>query len=321
MTYTPTLYSGNIDRLSSGLATSGTLFPVGINTINPQGKIPTISSWSFDIQHQFSNSTALDIGYVGNSAAHLSYAYDLNQRPLGYTTNNNLLTSVNQATNALRPYRGFGQIHYTDFGANSNYHALQVQLTRRFTKDVFISANYTWSRAMDQTDDDTNPIPNSFNRRGEYAPAGFDRTHTFTVNYVWTLPVLRDRNALIRNTIGGWEFSGITRFWSGVPFTLLCGNCDPGNLDGATLGQFSSSNGTNYGGARLDYSGGELYPATRTVQQYVNLAAFSRPVERYHRQPGPECASRTWYQPVGHLPFQEHQHHRECQIPAASGNV
>lgn len=279
LTYTPTLYSGNIDGLSPALANSGPLFPVRIVTISRQGKIPTIYSWSFDLQHQFSSSTALDVGYVGNAASHLSYAFNLNQRPLGYTTGNSLLASVNQAGNALRPYRGYGQINFTDFGANSNYHALQVQLTRRFTKDVFISANYTWSRAMNQVDNDTTPIPNSYNRRGEYAPAGFDRTHTFTVNYVWTLPTLRDRNAFLKYTVGGWEFSGITRFWSGSPFTPLCDGCNPGNLDGAGQGRYGSSNGTQYGGTRLNYVGGELYNQNRTVEQYFNLAAFARPAE------------------------------------------
>ena len=278
LTYTPTLYSGNIDNLSPALTSGGTQFPVRVITISGQGKIPTIYSWSFDIQHQFSRSTALDVGYVGNAASHLSYALDLNQRPLGYTTNNNRLANVNQSEDALRPFLGYKQVNFTDFGANSNYHALQVQLTRRFSKDVFISANYTWSRAMDQADDDTNPIFNSFDRRGQYAPAGFDRTHTFTVNYVYTLPLLQNRNALVKYTLGGWEFSGITRFWSGTPFSPLCGNCNPGNLDGGGQGRYSVS-GTNYGGARLDYAGGELYPATQTVQQYINLAAFARPAE------------------------------------------
>jgi hypothetical protein len=278
LTYTPTLYNGNIDALSPSLATNGTLFPTVLNTPAQSGNIPTIYSWSFDIQHQFTRSTALTIGYVGNAAAHLAYARDLNQRPLGYTTSSNILQTVNRADNALRPYRGYGQIRFTDFGANSNYNALQVQLTRRFTRDIFISANYTWSRAMDQVDDDTNPIPNAFNRRGEYAPAGFDREHTFTVNYVYTLPTLNDRNSFIKYTLGGWEVAGITRFWSGTPFSVLSTSSNPGNLDSATYGQYTVA-GTVFGGIRADYVGGQVIPDNKTWQRYFNPSAFARPAD------------------------------------------
>ncbi len=278
LTYTPNLYNGNIDNLSPALASNGTLFPTGLNALNQNGKIPTIYSWSFDIQHQFNRSTALDVGYVGNEAAHLAYSYDLNQRPAGYTTNNGLLASVNGAANALRPYAGYGQIHFTDFGANSNYNALQVQLTRRFTSNLFLSANYTWSKALDIVDDDTTLIPNSFNRQAEYGPAGFDREHTFTVNYVYTLPTFKNHNAFIKQTIGGWEITGITRFWAGSPFSVLSGNTNPGNLDG-NIGTTTLSNGTQYGGVRANYVGGPVFPANQTWQQYFNVGAFSRPAE------------------------------------------
>jgi Carboxypeptidase regulatory-like domain/TonB-dependent Receptor Plug Domain len=269
LSYTPNLYNGNIDNLSPSLATSGTLFPVRIIAFSGVGKIPTTYSWSFGIQHQFTSSMALDVAYVGNAATHLAYAMDLNQRPLGFTTSSNILQTVNNADNALRPFRGFQQINFTDFGANSNYHALQVQLTRRFTRDVFISANYTWSRAMDQADDDTTPIPYAYNRRGEYGPAGFDRQHVFTVNYVYTLPTLNSRNAFVKHTLGGWELTGITRYWSGFPFSVLSPNSNPGTLDPGNFG----------GGIRANYVGGPLYPATQSWQQFFNTAAFARPLD------------------------------------------
>ncbi len=159
LAYTPNLYNGNIDNLSPALVSNGTLFPVGVNTFNKNGKIPAIYSWSFDIQRQLSTTTAIDVGYVGNQVNHLSYASDLDQLPLGTTTSGTAFASVNSQGNALRPYRGFANIDYTDFAANSNYNALQIQLTRRFSDNLTISANYTWSRAMDQADDDTSGIP------------------------------------------------------------------------------------------------------------------------------------------------------------------
>ena len=276
LSYTPNLYNGNVDNLSPSLVSGGTLFPVGINAFSRQGKIPTVSSWSLDLQHQLGNNMAIDIGYVGNAAAHLAYAFDLNQRPLGYTTSSNILATVNNANNALRPYLGYGNIHFTDFGANSNYNALQVQFTRRFTSNLTVSANYTWSKAMDQIDDDTTTIPYSFNRRGEYGPAGFDREHVATINYIYVLPKLNNRNSLVKYTLGGWEVTGITRFWGGFPFSVLSPGAVPGNLDGGGYGQYTLSS-TTYGGVRADYAGGQVLPSNKTWQQYFDPFVFTRP--------------------------------------------
>jgi len=122
---------------------------------------------------------------------------------------------------------------------------------------------------MDQADDDTTQIPYAYNRRGEYGPAGFDRKHTFTVNYVYTLPTLNGHNAFLKHTAGGWEITGITRYWSGFPFSVLSPNSNPGTLDAGNYG----------GGIRADSVGGPLYPATQTWQQFFNTAAFARPLD------------------------------------------
>ena len=273
LSYTPTVYNGNIANLNPSLITGSALFPVGLTSFNQQGKIPTIYSWSVDVQHQFSNSLALDIGYVGNIANHLQVLSDSNQLPLGTTTNTNILQTVNNASNALRPYAGYTTNAYTDFAANSNYNALQVQLTRRFTSNVTISANYTWSKAMDQVDDDTTPIPDAFNRREEYGPAGFNRTNVFTINYVYLLPKFTRYNQFVKQTLGGWEVTGITRFWSGFPISILSYGTNPGNLDGGNYGNATYGT-TPYGGVRADYIGGQITPANKTWQEYFNPLAF-----------------------------------------------
>ena len=264
LVYTPNLFNNNIDTLSPNLVANGPRFPVSLNAFGRDGKLPSIYSWSFDIQHQFTNSLALDVGYVGNAATHLEYARNANSLPLGTTTGSNILETVNQARDAIRPYKGYTGIDLTQNGSNSNYHALQVLLTRRFTTNVTISAAYTWSRAMDQIDDDTTQIPYAYDRRREYAPAGFDREHTFSLNYVWTLPTLSRYNQLVKQTLGGWEFSGITRFWSGFPLSVLSPNTNPGTLDG---------------GARADYLGGQVKPDNPTWQQYFDPFVFARPVD------------------------------------------
>jgi hypothetical protein len=269
LSYTPTLYNGNIDNLNPSLVSSGPLFPVNITSFNKEGKIPTTYSWSLGVQHQLTSNMALDISYVGNATAHLQYQYDYNQLPLGTTVNTPILTNVNRTTAAARPYKGYNNINFTDYGANSNYNALQIQLTRRFTKDIMISANYTWSKALDIIDVDNSPILYSYDRKREYGPADFDRTHVFTVNYVYTLPTLQNHNSFVKHTLGGWELTGITRFWSGTPFSVLAPGADPGTLDGGGYGTK----------VRADYIGGNVYPAQKTWQQWFNPYAFARPLD------------------------------------------
>ena len=269
LSYTPTLFNGNIDGLSPSLVSSGPLFPVSINTFNKEGKIPTTYSWSLGIQHQLTGNTALDISYVGNVVNHLQYQVDLNQLPLGTTTSSPILASVNNTGAAIRPYKGFNNINYTDFGASSNYNALQVQLTRRFTKDIMISANYTWSKALDIIDSDSSQLVYAFDRQREYGPADFDRTHVFTLNYVYTLPTLQNHSSFVKYPLGGWEITGITRFWSGTPFSVLSPNTNPGTLDGGGYG-------TN---VRANFIGGSLYPDHKTWQEWYNPFAFARPLD------------------------------------------
>lgn len=262
LSYTPNLYLGNIDNLSPALVASGTRYPVGINAFNQNGKIPTTYGYSFGIQQQLTGNTSLDIAYVGNLSRHLQYQLDLNQLPLGTTTNSNILATVNNQQNAIRPFKGFTNVNFTDYGANSNYNALQMRLSRRFTRSLLLTADYTWSKALNTGDNDGDQIAYFLDRHREYGPAGYDRTNVFNLTYVYTLPELRNKGALLKYVVGGWEMAGITRFWSGQPFNITS-NGNPGTLGG---------------GVRPDYAGGAITPNQNRLQ-WFNPLAFSRPAD------------------------------------------
>ena len=90
--------------------------------------------------------------------------------------------------------RAFGRTIPTnmwDGYLSSNYHSLQVAVNRSFAKGLMIKGAYTYSKAIDYTDDDGwasvgwNWAP-VFQRNR--ATAGFDRTHVFQVGWVYELP-------------------------------------------------------------------------------------------------------------------------------------
>ena len=269
LVFTPTLYGGNLDRVDPSLVSSGTRAPVAVTAVSQQGENPTIYAWSFDVQREIGGKTSIDIGYVGNTSRHLLNRRDLGQLPLNTTTapGSTLLSSVNFTNNAIRPYPGFTAVNYTEFSGTSNYHALQTRLSRRFASNFTGNISYTWSRAMDQADNDTDAIGYYLDRHREVGPAGFDRTHIFTLDYVYELPKLKSGNGLVKSVVNGWQISGITRFWSGSPLNLTT-NGNPGTL--------ASSNPSP---VRPDYLGGQIYADKQDRFNYFNPLAFGRPAD------------------------------------------
>ena len=115
-----------------------------------------------------------------------------------------------------------GLIQYMEFDSNSNYHALQVHLTRRFSSLTLIMS-YTWSKALDVADTLSslvNPFLNYGSRN--YGPAGFDRRQFLAISYVYMLPGFSRywNNRFSRTAFDGWELTSISSFVSGAPTAI-----------------------------------------------------------------------------------------------------
>jgi hypothetical protein len=267
LTVTPTVYGGNLDQLSPSLASSGTVSPVSVTAVDKKGQIPTTYSWSFDVQRELGKATSVDIGYVGNLGRHLQYNRDLGQLPLNTTTaaGSTLLSNVNFTNNAVRPYLGFQSVNFTEFGATSNYNALQTRLSRRFAAHFTVNVSYTWSKAMDEVDADGNAIGYAYDRRRDYARAGYDRTHAFNFDYVYEFPKITKDNTFVKTVANGWQLAGLTRFDSGTPINVTA-NGDTGTLAGSS-------------GQRADYIGGQIYPSNQNAFNFFNPLVFARPAQ------------------------------------------
>jgi hypothetical protein len=243
------------------LIQQGVRFPVGLSTFDPAGQIPTIYSWSIGVQREVTRSMSVDVAYLGNAGRHLQYRRDLNQLDLGTTLQPGVLASVNNAQNALRRYRGYLGIPFTEFGAVSNYKALQARLTRRFAQSLTGNFNYTLSAARGEVDGDGTSIGYYKDRRREYSYSGYDRRQVVTIDFVYELPKFAKDSRAAGIVLNGWQMNGITRFWSGNPGTVTSN----GNL--GTLG----------GGQFANYITGSIYPDQQSRRNYINIAAFGRP--------------------------------------------
>ncbi len=277
--YSSTALYGNVSSFNVSTPTgqappSMTIFPTN-------DTMPSIYSWYFGVQHALSNSMTLDVSYSGNHSVHLMDQRQINALPAGYTTANpTALSSVNKQYTALLPYRGWGNLTAVETNAYSRYNALMVRLSRRFGKGFTGNVNYTYSKAMDIVDNDSDQINNPFNIAAQYAPAGYNQTHVFTTDWVYHLPNFTQKRALGFLT-NGWEFTAILSVHSGMPFTVNSN----GNLNGYNAG-------TQYVNVT-----GDVY-ANQSSSQWINPKAFTQPADGTYGTTGRNAFRFPWVQNV-----------------------
>jgi Carboxypeptidase regulatory-like domain/TonB-dependent Receptor Plug Domain len=252
LSYTATVFNGKLSQLGPQDIT-GVLAPSSVNAFDPQGQIPTIYGYSAGVQRELPGQTALEVAYVGNMGRHLMYQYNSNSLPVGC---NPLFDASNSCSpskpNAFYvPFAGYGTTNFTKYDANSEYNSLQVKLTRRFHRDLLLTADYVLSKALDIEDNDNGNI-NDTNGGGnnltdplhpqlDWARAGYNRTHVFNLNYVYTFPTFRNSSPAMRLLAGGWEWGGIWKYWTGPPLDVTS-NGNAGNFIGVTRPDLGSGN-------------------------------------------------------------------------------
>jgi hypothetical protein len=215
----PLMYYGQISQIRSS---QGFTFPADTYAADPKGTLPSAMNFSFSVQRRLWGGTILDVGYAGSLGRHLQWMRNLNAIPVG----TDFLASSQDPTtpgkplsaNFLRPIPGYGLIDQIEMASSSNYHSLQVSARRRFGRNMQFGAAWTWSKAMDFNDTDDSEVATIVPLRSwNYGPASFDRTHIVKINYLYDLPKLPVRNAILRAGLHGWQLSGIVSFISGQP--------------------------------------------------------------------------------------------------------
>ncbi|HKQ92477.1 MAG TPA: carboxypeptidase regulatory-like domain-containing protein [Blastocatellia bacterium] len=250
--------NGNLSNIHGGAASAAAPFGE-IQTIDPNLELPYTMSYSLSVQRELPWGIFGEVAYVGNQSRHLLRQPDINApRFEDLRANAALPTAQRASVNFLRPFKGYSTIRMRLSDAVANYNALQLYAAKR-KGDLTMTASYTWSKALGdgsgngdniQTGDD--PFVRQFN----YGPVNFDRRHVFVTTYTYHLPFFGKSSGLLKNTLGGWELSGITRWQTGA---LLTPN---GN----------SSIGTR----RADTTGQEI-DGPRTTDDWFNKAAFANP--------------------------------------------
>jgi hypothetical protein len=131
----------------------------------------------------------------------------------------------------------------------SSYHAAQFIVRHPMKHGLQLDFSYTFAKSMDMGSDAerTNSqgttsttaaglgagsttrsfIENSWNPRLNYAPSDFDIRHVVTTNWVYQLPLGQGKAVAsqagrgLDALIGGWQLSGLVRWTSALPFSVI----------------------------------------------------------------------------------------------------
>ena len=237
------------------------LGPPSRQTFDRSQRTTYSEQWSVNLQRQVATDLVVEAGYVGNRGLKL----------LATKFHNEIIPELGAQ---LRPDPSIGRISYQQHSGNSNYHAMELSLKKRFTKGFTFNGHYTWSHGIVYSGIDAvtafgnRTIQDQNNWRGSRGRTGTDLRHNFTLNGAWELQA--DRKLGLTSGFGkkfleGWQFNWIVSLRTGMPIrTIASGRDTRGNNDS--------------GVQRVDYVGGEgRFSNYRSSLQLLNPSAFANP--------------------------------------------
>jgi hypothetical protein len=182
-----------------------------------------IQEFSLTTEYQLTNTSSLQVGYLGEIGHHLVDPAYGDQAP---------------SLTAPQPYASIvgnnGVVKITASDSNLNYNALQAVFRQRLTAGLEFTANYTFAHAL--TDDigyygaadiaQQYYQQDYYNIHGDYGPAGDDVRHAFNATGTYTLPYGKGQrwgggsNFIVQELLGGWKVSGSGVAYTGFPVTV-----------------------------------------------------------------------------------------------------
>jgi hypothetical protein len=201
--------------------------------------LPEIHQWSLGIQRVMGYGITLDAAYVATRATHLpldSTEFNSVSPGLFETVAAGNVTSITQNS---RRFPTVSSLNAFENVGSSIYHSAQFKATRRFSKGFGLTANYTFSKSIDDGSGifnfsqpngiDRGIIP-TFRRDLDRSVSSFDRPHVFTAAIQYTLPFGKGKTFLNKPDsasgkffgaiLGGWQINALTQARSGTPDTI-----------------------------------------------------------------------------------------------------
>ncbi|MGI9074955.1 MAG: TonB-dependent receptor domain-containing protein [Bryobacteraceae bacterium] len=290
-----TFPNGAFGTIETGLSaiplTSAAVQPGGVSFTGEDYhmKTPYTQGYNLTLQYQLSSNDTVQASYVGNTVRHLGVYINPN------SPGEILPPGLNQFD--FSPYPDFqNSFTYSSFAGNSFYNSLQLNYERRFNSGLSMLANFTWSKCRTDASDVLNqtghtgaraPLLPGFGIQGDYGLCDFDTPKVFHFSGGYELPVghgrmfLSHSPGIVDAVLGGWGTNWILTLQDGQPSTVPC--------------VITTTSG--FGCNALLVPGQDVYAKNRSVDQWLNPAAFTSP-------PVATALGQTDYAPLGGAPTQ-----------------
>jgi hypothetical protein len=211
-----------------------------------------VQQWNLALEKQFSRDWLLSATYLGNRTNHLWLATESNMpvfipgsdcngannvipvhgtgtKPCSSQGNENmrrpLLLQAPGTVNANGTCTlgsCFGSIASTSDEGNATYHAMLLTVRHRLNQNFTLLTNYTYSHCIDLGEflgelANSRLVNNPNNIAGERGNCGTDVRHNFNASFVANSPAFG--SGFVRMLVGGWQFSTIAAYRTGLHFT------------------------------------------------------------------------------------------------------
>jgi hypothetical protein len=258
----------------------------GVVTLdNPDRELEYADQLSIGMQQQLWNNIALSADYVNTRGRDQLFRRDLNPGVRVDTSRTGRVTRINPAF--VTSVYEFANI------ASADYHALQLQLERRFSRGWSLRTSYTLSKSTgNNTGTSSFQFLDDLRMDLNEGPSDIDRRHNLTVSANVEIPWLR-----------AVRISAVSRYLSALPFTIIDTSSDPdrngilfaplpaGTYSGSGPDAITVENKGGRNGARgpdyyeldMRFSYAARLPGQRTLDAYVevlnvtNRANFANP--------------------------------------------
>ena len=197
----------------------------GISTGGSDYRTTYTQTWNLNIQREFSNHLALEVGYVGNKGTRTQHSSQYNIPLPGPGT-----------IQTRRPYPQWGVLDYKIWGGSSTYESLQAKIEKRFSNGFSFLGSYAFSKCLDGPGSEEGGSPAYYLDNRNKGLCDFDVPHNFVTSYILELPFGKGRKFLanapraVDLLLGGWQWQGINTLQSGVPYSVSI------NVDRANTG-------------------------------------------------------------------------------------
>ncbi len=195
---------------------------------------PYVQQGNLGIEAELQKDLTVSASYLVAKGTHLAQTRDVNlglpETPAQIGIAGTTTILAYERFTLPRPIAGFDRILVFQSDANSIYHGLAVQATKRFSHNFQFLGSYTFGKVIDDNPNQYVPNPpntdpgmvaDSSNRRGDRAAGSNDQRHRFVLSGIWELNYVSGLSPAARALLGGWQLSGILVTQSGHPYSGL----------------------------------------------------------------------------------------------------